>query len=60
MTNFEAVDQYKLLIHIVSEISVFQDVDWEQEKHIEALETLRRLARFEHDSYMDFLSSRTE
>jgi hypothetical protein len=47
MTNSEAVDQYELLIEIVSFISVLQDVDWEQEKHLEALKTLQNLIKAE-------------
>jgi len=37
-----ALEQYELLIQIVSDISAFKDVDWEQDEHIEAAKRLRR------------------
>lgn len=36
-----AIEQYELLISIMSDIAVVKDVDWEQDEHIAAAKTLR-------------------
>jgi len=43
MSYREALDQYGLLVSMVSDVAFFKDVDWEQEKHIEALKMLSEL-----------------
>ena len=49
MNYQEALNQYDLLISIVSDLAVLQDVDWEQDEHLAALEVLRGLVENSKD-----------